>query len=67
MLVFEDKEIAFDGLRLCKRGRQLYWENTSDMGGWSQVLLAKIIRTDEYDDSRIIMCKKALTCGIASR
>ena len=37
------------------------------MGGWSQVLLSKIMSVKEADDYSIIMCEKLLTCGLATR
>ena len=36
------------------------------MGGWSQVLLLKIMNIKEADDYSIIMCEKLLTCGLAT-
>ena len=58
---------VFEGLRLSGHGRQLYWENTCVMGGWSQVLLSKIMSLKVADDYSIIMCEKLLTCGLATR
>ena len=42
-------------------------ENTRVMGGWSQVLLSKIMSIKEADDYSIIMCENLLTCGLATR
>ena len=57
---------AVDGLRLCECGTQWYWKKIFDMGGWSQVSLAKIISTNDAGDYSIVMCKK-LKFGIATK
>ena len=46
---------ALGGLRFCKRGSQLYWEDIFVMDGGSQILFANIISTDKTGDYTMVL------------